>query len=69
VEQEEMEDEEENLNLPIKDEAGGSMEIEIIDEPPPKKMMIKQVMGDMREYHYLKTVKSIEELDQFRFEV
>jgi hypothetical protein len=26
-------------------------------------------MGDMREYHYLKTVKSIEELDQFRFEV
>jgi hypothetical protein len=38
------------------------------EEHPQKKMTYK-IRGHMREYHFLKTVKSMEELDKFRFKV
>jgi hypothetical protein len=35
----------------------------------PQTKMTKNIMGQLREYYYLKTVKSVEELDKFRFKV
>jgi hypothetical protein len=35
---------------------------------PPRKMT-KNARGQLREYYYLKTLKSVEELDKFRFKV
>jgi hypothetical protein len=41
---------------------------EVPQKHPPKKMAYK-IRGQMREYHFLKTVKSMDELDKFRFKV
>jgi hypothetical protein len=43
-------------------------EIEIDDDEPPKSIT-KKVMGHKKEYYYLETVKSVDELDKFRFKV
>jgi hypothetical protein len=37
-------------------------------EQPPRKMT-RNIGGQKREYHFLKTVNSMEELEKFRFEV
>jgi hypothetical protein len=39
------------------------------DEEQPPRKMIKTVRGQQRKYQFLKTVKSMDELDQIRFEV
>jgi hypothetical protein len=38
------------------------------EHQPPKKIY-KNVKGQIRKYHYLKTMKSMEDLDKFRFMV
>jgi hypothetical protein len=38
-------------------------------EQPPRKITTNKVGGQKREYHFLKTVKSMEELDKFRSKV
>jgi hypothetical protein len=43
-------------------------EIEIDDDEPPKSIT-KKVMGHKKEYYYVETVKSVDELDKFRFKV
>jgi hypothetical protein len=43
-------------------------EKEVPQKHPQKKIAYK-IRGHMREYHFLKTVKSMEELDKFRFKV
>jgi outer membrane protein assembly factor BamD (BamD/ComL family) len=35
----------------------------------PKRKFYQQVRGQLRKYHYLTAVNSLEELDQFRLEV
>jgi hypothetical protein len=37
-------------------------------EQPPRKMT-RNIRGQIREYHFLKTVKSVDELDKLRFKV
>jgi hypothetical protein len=37
------------------------------DEPP--RNIVKNIMGQKREYHLLQTVKTLEEVDNIRFEV
>jgi hypothetical protein len=49
------------LKLKIRDENDG-------DEGPPRKIT-KNVRGQIRKYVYVKSVKSMEELDKFRFKV
>jgi hypothetical protein len=39
------------------------------DEKQPPRKMIKTVRGQERKYQFLKTVKSVDELDHIRFEV
>jgi hypothetical protein len=47
-----------------------SMEIEIIeDDEEPLRKITKWVIGHKKEYYYLETVKSIEELDRIRYTV
>jgi hypothetical protein len=37
-------------------------------EPPPGTVE-KKILGKIKEYHFLKTVNSVDELDKFRFQV
>jgi hypothetical protein len=39
------------------------------DEQQPPRKITKNIRGLIREYHFLKTVESMEELDKFRFSV
>jgi hypothetical protein len=39
------------------------------DVQPPKRKINKKVLGKIRKYYYVKTVKSMEELEKFRFKV
>jgi hypothetical protein len=41
---------------------------EVPQKHPPKNVTYK-IRDQMREYHFLKTVKSMEELDKIRFQV
>jgi hypothetical protein len=43
-------------------------EYEEEEKPPPRKM-IKTVRGQQRKYQFLKSVKSLDELDHIRFKV
>jgi hypothetical protein len=43
------------------------MDNQQINKPP--ETVIKKIMGKIKEFSFLKTVKSEEELDNFRFEV
>jgi hypothetical protein len=43
------------------------MDNQQINKPPEK--VIKKIMGKTKEFSFLKTVKSEQELDNFRFEV
>jgi hypothetical protein len=38
-------------------------------EQPPSRKVTKNVKGQMREYVFLKSVNSVDELDSFRFKV
>jgi hypothetical protein len=50
-------------------ELQGQLPDEMQQEEEPPLNITKNIMGQRREYYYLKTVKSLEEMDQFRFQV
>jgi hypothetical protein len=54
-----------NTAVPDEEEEEGPQEE--VQQPPRE--ITKNVKGDIRKYNFLKTVKSMEELDKFRFQV
>jgi hypothetical protein len=56
-------------NVNDEDETEEEEEPNEVPQKHPPKTKTYNIKGQKREYHFLKTVKSMEELDKFRFKV
>jgi hypothetical protein len=68
-EREEYEEEAEGLEDEEYGDADENGDEEEYTQLEPPRNITKNIKGDLRKYHFLKTVKSLEEMDKLRFEV